>query len=247
MTLDWDLWLGPAPMRPFKEHVYHRYNWRGWHDFGTGALGDAGCQFLGLPFRAFDLGAPLSVRAVDVTERSSETYPKSSHLQFTFKARSRRQPPVTIDWYDGHRAPKAERMTQVAATFGQLPGSGCLLVGDRGVWLVAHENGKRHYVALRGEERMVSFEKHEACAPVASPPGGLGLQREFLSAVREGDHRFAEQACVFPMMESVLAGCVAQRVRGPLAWNSRKGRFDGNDDAARLVLPAFREGWQLSV
>ncbi len=242
-ALDWDLWLGGAPVRPFKDKVYHRYNWRGWHDFGTGALGDAGCHLLNVPFRALGLGAPLSVEAADVTERQEETYPKASHLRFGFKARSRRQPALTLDWYDGNWKPSAETMPQVAAAFGLLPGSGCLLRGDRGVWLVADDIGTRHYVALAGEEKVVDFEKHAACAPVAALPEGPGLQREFLDSVRGGERHAAERPHLAAMMETVLAGCVAQRVPGRLAWNSRKCRFEGNDGANRLVAPAPRDGW----
>ena len=247
VTLDWDLWLGGAPLRPFKDKVYHRYNWRGWHDFGTGALGDAGCHLLGLPFRALELGVPLSVEALDVTERVAETYPKASHLRYVFGARSRHQPAVTIDWYDGNWKPKTDVMSQVTAAFGQLPGSGCLLVGARGVWLVADDSGKRHYVALQGENRVVDFEKHPSCASAAVLPEGPGLQREFLAAVRGNDRHIAEKACVFPMMESVLAGCVAQRVRGPLAWNSRKCRFKNNAEADQVMASEPRSGWGLKA
>ncbi len=245
VTLDWDLWLGGAPVRPFKDKVYHRYNWRGWHDFGTGALGDAGCHLLNIPFRVLGLGAPLSVEALDVTERQAETYPKASHLQFEFKARERRRPPVTLDWYDGNWKPKAEQMPQVTAAFGQMPGSGCLLVGENGVWLVADDTGLRHYVALRGEERVVDSEKHEACAAVVAVPRGVGLQREFLDAVRGGHRDSSPRTCLIQMQESVLAGCVAQRVHGRLEWNSRKCRFDNNREANLLVAPESRKGWNL--
>jgi len=242
VTLDWDLWLGGAPVRPFKEKVYHRYNWRGWHDFGTGALGDVGCHLLNMPFRVMELGAPLSVEAVDVTERSDETYPRASHLRFEFKARARHQSPVTIDWYDGNWKPTAGQLPQVAA-FGQLSASGCLLVGDGGMWLVADDIGLRHLVALRGEEKASDFEDHKACASVAALPQGPGLQREFLDAVRDGRRNASERARMAAMMETVLTGCVAQRVPGRLAWNSRKCRFEGREEVSRLVAPTPREGW----
>ena len=244
-TLDWDLWLGGAPVRPFKDKVYHRYNWRGWHDFGTGALGDTGCHLLNIPFRVLGLGAPLSVEALDVTERQAETYPKASHLHFEFKARERRQPPVTLDWYDGNWKPKAEQLPQVVAAFGHLPGSGCLLVGENGVWLIADDMGLRHYLALRGEGRVVDSEKHEACAAAVALPRGVGLQREFLDAVHGGRRGSLKQTSLIQMQESVLAGCVAQRVPGRLEWNSRKCRFDNSREANLLVASESRTGWNL--
>ncbi len=77
--LDWDLWLGPAPHGPFKKDIYHRFKWRGWQDFGTGALGDMGCHTANMPFRALNLGAPRTVEA-DTSGMNSESYPVSATL-----------------------------------------------------------------------------------------------------------------------------------------------------------------------
>jgi predicted dehydrogenase len=243
-SLDWDLWLGGAPVRPYKSKVYHRFNWRGWHDFGTGALGDAGSHLMNLPFRVLGLGGPVSVEAEDCTERFSEAYPKASKVRLEFAARDKHRPPVTLWWHDGNWKPAAELMPQVVAALGQVPGSGCLLVGEQGVWLVADDSGTRHYLALRGEERAVDFERHEACQAVPeSLPRVQGQQREFLDAIRSGGTPFSTMAHAVPLAESVLAGCVAQRIRGKLEWNSRKGRFSNNDEANRLAAPEFRAGW----
>ena len=84
--LDWDLWLGGAPLRPFKSKVYHRFNWRAWHDFGTGALGDAGTQALGLAFRALELAAPVRAESASIEARAEEAYPLSSMVRFDFAA-----------------------------------------------------------------------------------------------------------------------------------------------------------------
>lgn len=243
-SLDWDLWLGGAPARPYKSKVYHRFNWRGWHDFGTGALGDAGCHLMNLPFRALGLDAPVSVEAEDSTERFSETYPKASKVRLGFAARGKHSPAVSLWWYDGNWKPSQELMPQVTAALGQMPDAGCLLIGERGVWLVADDTGTRHYLALNGEERAVDFEKHEACKAVPeSLPRVKGQQREFLDAIRYGQKTFSDLAVAAPLTESVLAGCVAQRVRGKLEWNSRKCRFIKSEAANLLVTPEFREGW----
>ena len=243
-TLDWDLWLGGMQVRPYKSKVYHRFNWRGWHDFGTGALGDAGCHLMNLPFRVLGLAAPVSVEALDCTERFSETYPKASKVRFDFAARGRHQPPVSLFWYDGNWKPASELMPQVVAALGQVPGAGCLIIGDQGVWLVTDDLGTRHFLALRGEARSTDFEKHEACLAVPSAmPRVPGQQREFLDAIRNGTRPFSDMAQALPMTESVLAGCVAQRVRGKLEWNSRTCRFAKNVGANLLVTPEFRDGW----
>ncbi len=243
-ALDWDLWLGGAPVRPFKSKVYHRFNWRGWHDFGTGALGDAGCHLMNLPFRALGLEGPVSVEAEDSTERFSETYPKASKVRFGFAARGKQRPPVTLWWYDGNWKPSPELMPQVVATLGQVPAAGCLLVGEQGVWLAADDLGTRHYLALRGEGRATDFEKHEACKAVPETlPRVRGQQRDFLDAIRSGAAPFSGMAHAVPLTESVLVGCVAQRVRGRLEWNSRKGRFTKNAGANLLVTQELRDGW----
>lgn len=242
-ALDWDLWLCGAPLRPFKERVYHRFNWRGWHDFGTGALGDVGCQLLSLPFRALDLRAPRMVTAEEVDGATAEMYPRASHVQAVFDATARRRPPVTLSWYDGGRRPAAIRLPEVVQSLGTFPGGGCLLVGEDGVWLMADETGERHRVALPGETRLVDAEKHEACALAPLPPKGADTHARFLDALRAGTLESVESPHVSALMETVLTGCVAQRVPGRLVWNSRKGRFDGSDEANRLVVPSARDGW----
>ncbi len=242
-TLDWDLWLCGAPLRPFKERVYHRYNWRGWHDFGTGALGDVGCQLLSLPFRALDVGAPCTVKAEEADGATAEMYPRASRVRTVFDARARGRPPVTLSWYDGGRRPETIRLPEGVQSLGNFPGGGCLLVGEDGVWLMADETGERHRVALAGETRLMDAEKHEACSLAPLPPKGADTHTRFLDALRVGAPEPAEASRVRALMETVLTGCVAQRVPGGLVWNSRKGRFDGSDEATRLTAASYREGW----
>ena len=242
-TLDWDLWLGVAPMRPYKDKVYHRFNWRGWRDFGTGALGDGGGHLLNLPFRALGLETALAAEAVDSSERFAETYCKSSRVKFEFAARAKR-PPVDLFWYDGGLKPPAELMPQAVAALGSVPDTGCLLIGDKGVWLTTDDLGKNNYLALQGEARVVDAEKHAAYAAVpATLPRVKGQQQEFLDAIRSGGRTYSDVRHTAALMESVLVGCVAQQMPGRMAWNSRKGRFTKNDGANSLVTSAFREGW----
>ena len=242
-ALDWDLWLGVAPVRPYKDKVYHRFNWRGWRDFGTGALGDGGGHLLNLPFRALGLEAALAAEAVDSTERFAETYCKSSRVKFEFAARAKR-PPVDLFWYDGGLKPPAELMPQVVPALGRVPDTGCLLIGEKGVWLTTDDLGKNNYLALQGEARVVDAEKHSAYAALpVTLPRVKGQQQEFLDAIRSGGRPYSDERYSAPLMESVLVGCVAQQVPGRLEWNSHKGRFAKNDVANVLVTPVFREGW----
>jgi predicted dehydrogenase len=127
-SLDWDLWIGPAPMRPFHP-AYHPYNWRGWQDFGTGALGAMGCHVLDAPFWALALGEAdtFSVEA-DSTGINDQTWPAASTIRYQFPARGD-SPPVTLLWHDGGRKPP--RPEEIPELRG-LGGNGSIFLGDQG-------------------------------------------------------------------------------------------------------------------
>ncbi|MCU1293595.1 MAG: Oxidoreductase domain protein (Precursor), partial [Bryobacterales bacterium] len=125
-TLDWDLWLGPAPQRPYHP-AYAPFKWRGWWDFGTGALGDIGCHTFDPIFRALKLGHPTSVEASS-TRVNKETYPLSSMVTYHFPARGD-MPPVKLCWYDGGmRPPRPEELEEGR----EMGATGAMLVGKQG-------------------------------------------------------------------------------------------------------------------
>ncbi|NBP25246.1 MAG: hypothetical protein EBU81_11990 [Proteobacteria bacterium] len=104
-SLDWDLWLGPAQHHPFKKGVYHGFAWRGWNDFGTGALGDMACHTVNMPFRALKLGYPTRVVAELTSQSFPETFAKTSRIRFEFPERDG-LPPLKFWWYDGNPSDK---------------------------------------------------------------------------------------------------------------------------------------------
>src|SRR6267142_368566 len=123
-SLHWDLWLGPAPARPHG-YVYHPFAWRGYWDFGTGALGDMACHTMNLAFMALDLRDPVAVEAEN-SGHNKDSYPKWSIIRYAFPARGRR-PALTLTWYDGGKRPPADLLD------GEAPAkSGSLLIGARG-------------------------------------------------------------------------------------------------------------------
>jgi len=129
-SLDWDLWLGPVPFRPYHPE-YHPTKWRAWIDFGTGPLGDMGCHILDPAFWALELGAPKTVQATSThfqPEVASETFPRASIVRYEFPARGRR-PPVKLTWYDGRLLPPIPEELEPGRA---LPGSGALLIGSKG-------------------------------------------------------------------------------------------------------------------
>jgi hypothetical protein len=190
-TLDWDLWIGAAPLRPYKNGVYHPFNWRGWQDFGTGALGDMACHTVNMPFRALRLGQPSEIEATTDGERNRETYPLGSKIRFEFPARrtrveaanptifhhheTREQAPVTLTWYDGGRPdasaphghdfsnkPRRELLTEIEDLLGEVPNSACLLIGDEGKIFSPDDYGEQFFVKRAGDQKLVHYKKYDA-------------------------------------------------------------------------------------
>ena len=246
-TLDWDSYLGTAPVRPFKAGVYHTFKWRGFFDFGTGAFGDMACHTMNLPFRGLRLGAVESAECIQIEGKNNETYPNKSIVRLTYAARGR-LPRVTLYWYDGNLKPSAEIMPKVVATLGQVPNTGCLIMGSKGMVCSTNDYGADGYIAFNDEEKMKSMSKHEALTEAVIPakfrPNTNGHYLEFVNACKGQDVCFSDVDHSVPMLESMLVGCVAQQVPGKLKWDSRKQEFANNAAANALVKPHIRPGWE---
>jgi predicted dehydrogenase len=232
-TLDWDLWIGPAPLRPYNP-AYAPFNWRGWWDFGTGALGDIGCHSFDPVFRALKLGHPVSVQASS-TRVNEETFPLGSMVTYRFPARGN-QPPVKLVWYDGGlRPPRPEELED-----DNLMGdNGRLLIGDKGMIL-----GNRIIPDSRRSE-------------VGDVPRTLrrspGHQKEWIDACKGGDPAGSNFDWAGPLTEAVLLGNIALRVqmrqeltRKILQWDPQSMRFTNSDEATKLLRREYRDGWKLA-
>src|SRR5262249_12066021 len=142
--IHWDLFLGTAPERPYALYkdgkpAYHPFNWRGWWDFGTGALGDMGCHTANMPFMALKLGHPTSV-AAECGDLNPETCPSWASVVLEFPAR-RDMPPVKFFWYEGQKHGK-KNLPPTELFKGEKPtSSGSLLVGDKGILYSPHDYG----------------------------------------------------------------------------------------------------------
>ena len=158
----WDLWLGTGPGAPVQPRRYHPFNWRGWWDFGTGALGDMACHTANMPFMALKLGYPTAVRP-RAGELNPETYPAWAHVAYEFPARGD-MPPVKLTWYEGSKDGKLVLPPRGAAREGaeararSSPSSGSILVGDKGILYSPNDYGgsyrsccpQEHYRRLQG-------------------------------------------------------------------------------------------------
>jgi len=243
--MSWDLWLGTSPARPFKKGVYHRIMWRAFYDFGTGAFGDMACHTMNLAFRGLELGEVVAGEAVEISERYEDTFPQFSKVRLTYAARGAK-PPVELYWYDGYRKPPAEIMPQVIATLGQVPITGCFIMGDKGVMVNTDDYGEFSYIALKGEDKMKSITKHEACAdiPVTLPRvKDQNQRREFVDACFGLTRTSSDTRHSVPLVESMLVGCMAQRIPGKISWDASKG-FSDNAQANALIKPFIRPGWE---
>lgn len=229
--LNWDLWLGPAPWRPYHP-LYLPFNWRGWYDFGSGAIGDMGCYSFDTIFRVLRLEAPEVVEASS-TELYEESYPKACLMRWKFGARGD-MPPVEIHWYDGGlKPPYIEELEGKP-----MPEEGLLFVGDEGKILCQfHGRNPR----LLPEARMKSFTP-----PPKTLPRSPGNEREWLNACKG-----AKEPCganfIFTakVTETILLGNVALRAGGRIRWDPARFAVPGHDSAKQLLQPPRREGWEL--
>jgi hypothetical protein len=237
-TLAWDCWLGVAPARPFKKDVYHAFKWRGWFDFGTGAMGDIACHSMSFFFRALQLGEVLTAETVKTTETFKETYPSATTVKLTIRS-GRQQKPVAIYWYDGKTKPADDVCPQAVATWGSMPLGGVLIVGDKGMYM----NGA---ICMKGEPKFRGFEQHEATKGIpVTLPRVKNHHWEFAEAIRGGAKPYSHIDHSVPLTEAVLLGCVSQQIPGELKWDASACRFTNSGEANRLLKPYVRDGWSV--
>jgi predicted dehydrogenase len=225
-VLDWNLWLGPAPERPYGKG-YHPFAWRGWWDFGTGALGDIGCHCMNLPFMALDLRDPIAVQA-ETSGHNKDSFPLWSVVRYEFPARGDR-PPLTLTWYDGGKKPPQDLAPQV--TFGA---NGCLIVCEKETLYSPNEYGGGT-VRLSGEP-MPEVE-------VVAPQSHFD---EFVDAILQRTRATSDFVTYAgPLTETVLLGNLAVWQSGErLEWDARRLRVKGADLEER-IKPPYRQGWKL--
>lgn len=236
--LDWDLWLGPAPARPF-HHAYTPFVWRGWADFGCGALGDMGSYSFDTIFRVLKLDAPVTVEASS-TDRYEETYPAASIIRYDFAARGD-MPPVKFTWYDGGLKPARPEELEPDRPFrgdGEDEDEGLLFIGDRGKILCGFNGG---HPKLIPQSRMDSFQQ-----PAKTLPRSPGNEREWLDACKGGSGKpggnFEFEGMV---TETLLLGCVAARLGQKFSWDRATLKIDNSDKLQNYVRPERRKGWEL--
>ena len=253
-TFDWDLWLGPAAKRPFVKHwpadslalaqvnryrprpdVYHTWNFRGWYDFGTGALGDMGCHHWNTPRRALKLGHPTGVSASS-TKIMAETWPLASTITYEFPAREG-MGPVKVVWYDGGLQPP--RPVELEAQ-RKMPHDGIIYKGTKGIMLAG---GTSNVPRLLPETKMAAYK-----LPPKTLERRSGIFGEWYEAVRGGEKPSEHWPdCAVPLTELVLLGCIAVRTGEYLQWDGPDMHFTNSSTANKLLKPDYQNGWKLKA
>jgi predicted dehydrogenase len=246
-TLDWDLWLGPAPVRPYHP-AYHPFNWRGWWDFGTGSLGDMACHIIDPIFLALKLRYPTSVEACTSTYYSKmwqedvkrEAFPNASIIRYTFPEREG-LPAVKLSWYDGGMMPARPDELEEGRRMGDDEG-GVLFVGDKGK-LMGGCYGREP--RLIPESRMQQYTRPAASIPRITD-GIDGHERDWVRACKGGAPACSNFDYAGPLTETVVMGNLAIRYPGKLLkWDGAAMKVTNMPEANDYVHRQYREGWTL--
>lgn len=225
-TLDWKLWLGVAPERPYHP-AYHPFKWRGWWDFGTGALGDIGCHTLDCVVRALKLVHADSVEASS-SPVNDETYPVASMVTWQFPARGD-QPAVRLTWYDGGLRPPRPVELEPGERLGSYT-NGVLYIGEAGTIMTTGSSGAP---ILLPRSRMKDYKR-----PPKTLPPSPGHYEEWIAAAKGGDPAGSNFDHAGPLTETVLLGNVALRrslreklAKTALLWDGPNLRFKDMPEA----------------
>jgi predicted dehydrogenase len=253
-TMDWEAWTGVSTAgRPYSDAIAP-FNWRGYFDYGCGAIGDMACHILGAPNMALQLGAPTSVECVMQEGKSSFMFPKKSKIRYDFPARGN-MPPVSIYWYDGSNTRPSIPGIADDVILGDLPAkpregmpapkrvdNGSLFVGDKGfITTGTYGAGTR----LIPDDRMKDYKMPMPSLKRAPASSEIGHHADWIHACKTGEPADSNFAIAGPFTEWILLGTLALRNEGKLEWDSEKMRVTNNAEANKLIKPVYRKGWTL--
>ena len=257
-NLDWDVWLGPAPARTYNP-LYHPFNFRGWYDFGTGALGDMATHTFHVVFAALRLTHPTSVSSSTALVcqlapagkgdpgwplinrvKYPETFPHASIITWDFPARGD-LPPVRLHWYDGGLKPPRPADLDPAIS---LQPEGSYYLGDKGALLVGGAGGGTG--SAGAASGLLPADRFKGFTP---PPKTLkrtiGHYLEWVEAAKGGPPASCNFEFASLLTETALLGVISQRTGKPLVWDAQNMRFPSDADANQYVNPPYRSGWSL--
>jgi len=236
--LNWDLWLGPAPQRPYHP-CYLPGRWRGWREFGTGGIGDFGCHYMDLPFWALKLRHPTSVEAAGPPPHAEGT-PRWLKVRYEFPARDgdgKKLPPVKMTWSDGGRKPAilAKVLPLVGKNAARQWSCGILFVGAKGMVLANYKSR-----ILLPKEKFANVQP-----PTQTIPASIGHHAEWIKACKTGGPTTCNFDYSGTLTEAVLLGVAAYRTGEKLTWDSKNLKAVNCPKADQHIRRKYRKGWVL--
>jgi predicted dehydrogenase len=234
-TLDWKAWQGMSKPRPYSP-AYLPQNWRGFFDYGCGALGDMACHILGTPNMAMRLTAPASVECIKQVGKNEHTFPKQSIIRFDFPARGP-MPPVKVFWYDGGLMPERPKGIPEDDKLGDGR-NGSLFIGDKG-FVTTGEYGER--TRLLPDSKMKDYK-----LPPKLLTRSPGHYRDWIRAAKGGELSCSNFSVAGPFTEWMLTGVIALKHEGRLDWDSANMRFTNNQEANKWIKPYVHKGWKFA-
>ncbi|WP_164100825.1 Gfo/Idh/MocA family protein [Candidatus Laterigemmans baculatus] len=233
--VNWELWQGVAPERPYKEDLYHPFAWRGWQDYGTGQLGDFGCHILDPVFKSLELTAPTQLVA-EAPPLKPETWTDAATVRYVFPGTERTAgETINVTWYDGVGVkPPREVLGDVPASY-DLPQAGSVLVGEKGSLVIPH-------VAM---PKLFPEDKY----PESEQPKVEAVDHyvQWADACRGADTTTSAFDYSGPLTEAVLLGTIGIRFPGEtLQWDSAQLRIANSDAAQKFLSKPYRKGWEPS-
>jgi len=250
--LDWDLWIGPAPMRPFHT-AYHPFSWRSWIDFGAGALGDMACHVMDASYSVLKLGSPTSVLAsvafnvVEVKRpdgttssqrlKYNDSFPPATVVHYNFPARGKKLPALKFHWYDGGILPERPEELELDR---RLPESGTIFVGTKGKLISETYSESPRLIP---EKRMQAYKRPKKTIPRVE---GSRHEQNWLDTIKGKTKATSPFDYAGPFTETVLLGNLAVAFPGTkLLWDGPGLKVTNNAEANALVQHKYREGWKL--
>ena len=232
-TLDWDLWLGPAPQRPYNP-AYVPFNWRGWWDFGCGAMGDMAVHNADPAFFCLDLGAPIAAEA-ETSGVNNETFPKWQIITYYFAARGD-QPAVKLIWYDGGKMPPRPPELEPDR---KLEDNGIMFVGDKGTILCGGWAGAPRIIP---ESKMQAYKR-----PPKTLPRSPGHHKEWIQACKDNNPKGAMAGFAYsgPFTEALLVGNLAVRLGKRIEWDTKNMKAPNAPEADKYINKEYRKGWAI--
>ncbi|HUF62188.1 MAG TPA: Gfo/Idh/MocA family oxidoreductase [Verrucomicrobiales bacterium] len=238
-SLNWDVWLGPAPVRPFKKDVYHSFKWRGWWDFGTGALGDMACHTMDCVIWALDPPSPSFVEVVSMTPMPEESFPAASMVHWKFEAKGK-HPAFDLYWHDGGLHPQRPPYLELGRN---LPETGALFLGTKAAILSSGDYGD--------SPRLIPQEKSRE---IGRPPRMLerspGHYEEWRMAClgeKPKDFPGSNFAYAANLTETILLGNLALKLGRKLEYDSANVKITNVPEANAFVNKEYRQGWDFKI